>query len=112
MEYQEFMKKKTSFEEGIKRVQFKFLIIPVIFAVAVANLFIASTTEQMVTVAIVVVFMVGLPLQWLISRRIKDAAKDRGFVCQHCDHTFPVRTLEQIATTGRCPKCDKQVLNT
>lgn len=111
MDYQEFLKKREILENGVKRVQFKFVVLPVLFGIATVNIFTNGTTEYMFTAAIITALVIGVPLQLYVSRKIVSTAKEMGFHCSECDKTINIKTTQEIATTGKCPNCGSQFLN-
>ncbi len=111
MDFEEFSKKRATLEKGVKRVQFRFVLLPVLFGVAVVNLFGNGTLEFMLSAALVVGMLLGVPLQLFVSKKIGNVARELGFECEGCGKTFPLKKLGEIATSGKCPECDNQVIN-
>ena len=111
MDIEEFSRKRTVLEKGIKSVQFKFVILPVVFGVALANLLADNSLSFMLVSALLVVLTVGVPLQVYVSRKISSVAKEMGFACAECGKTFPLKGLKAIESTGKCPACGSQVIS-
>lgn len=112
MNFSEFSRKQTMLEKGAKRAQFKFVLLPVLIGIAIVNLFSDNSLNYMLTSALITGLIIGLPLLFFVSRTINNVAREQGLFCPHCDQTFPIKKLKQIAATGRCPNCNQQVLNT
>ena len=112
MDFEEFSRKRIVLEKGMKRVQLKFVLVPVLLSIATINVFGNGTLEFMLVTALVVCLVIGVPLQVLVSKKIDNVARELGFKCESCHKTFPLRKLEAIETSGKCPECNSQVLNT
>lgn len=111
MDFEEFSRKRAILEKGMKRVQIKFVLIPVLFGAAVVNLFGVNTLEHMLGAAIVVGLVIGVPMQILVSKKIDNVARELGFKCEGCGKTLPLKKLNVIASSRKCPDCRSQVIN-
>ncbi|MFC1748919.1 hypothetical protein ACFL2V_08930 [Pseudomonadota bacterium] len=111
MDFEEFSRKRATLEKGVKKVQFKFVLLPVLFGVAVVNVFGNGTLSFMLVAALVVGIFLGVPLQLYVSKKISNAARELGLKCEDCGKVFPLKGLGEIASTGKCPECKNQFIN-